>query len=66
MTKKAIENILVACEVDLAELKRDAIRIYEFEDCKSVSVNKMLVNRIRKNINSRLLWLEATGGEINL
>lgn len=66
MEKKAIENILIACEVDLAELKRDAIRIYEFENYKSVSVNKMLVNRIRKNINSRLLWLEATGGETNL
>lgn len=57
MTRKEIENIFIACEIDLAELKRDAIRVYEYKDYKSVTVNKMLVNRIRKNINSRLLRL---------
>lgn len=52
-----IEKIFVACEVDLQELKESAIEVYSFQNYEKVTVNKMLVNRIRKNINSRLLRL---------
>ena len=52
-----IEKIFVACEVDLQELKENAIEVYRFQNYEKVTVNKMLVNRIRKNINSRLLRL---------
>lgn len=50
-----IEKIFIACEVDLQELKESAIEVYRFQNYEKVTVNKMLVNRIRKNINSRLL-----------
>ncbi len=52
-----IEKIFVACEVDLQELKESAIEVYSFQNYEKVTVNKMLVNRIRTNINSRLLRL---------
>lgn len=52
-----IEKIFIACDVDLQELKESAIEVYKFQNYESVTINKMLVNRIRKNINSRLLRL---------
>lgn len=57
LDQKDIENIFIACEVDLRELKENAIEVYKFQDYEKAMVNKMLVNRIRKNINSRLLRL---------
>lgn len=59
MTIKEVEKLLLACEVDFEELEQNIFR--NQSDAKkddSADINAMLINRIRKNINSRLLNIE--------
>lgn len=59
MTVKEVEKLLLACEVDFEELEQNIFR--NQSDAKkddSADINAMLINRIRKNINSRLLNIE--------
>lgn len=59
MKIKEVEKLLSACEVDFEELKNNMFRnpLYAKED-DSADINAMLINRIRKNINSRLFEIE--------
>lgn len=59
MTIKEVEKLLLACEVDFEELKQNIFR--NQSDTKkddNADINAMLINRIRKNINSRLFQIE--------
>lgn len=59
MTVKEVEKLLLACEVDFEELEQNIFR--NQSDAKkddSADINAMLINRIRKNINSRLYQIE--------
>lgn len=59
MTIKEVEKLLLACEVDFKELEQNIFR--NQSDAKkedSADINAMLINRIRKNINSRLYQIE--------
>lgn len=59
MTIKEIEKLLLACEVDFEELEQNIFR--NQSDAKkddNADINAMLINRIRKNINSRLFQIE--------
>lgn len=59
MTIKEVEKLLLACEVDFEELEQNIFR--NQSDAKkedSADINAMLINRIRKNINSRLYKIE--------
>lgn len=59
MTIKEVEKLLLACEVDFKELEQNIFR--NQSDAKkddNADINAMLINRIRKNINSRLFQIE--------
>lgn len=60
MTIKEVEKLLLACEVDFKELEQNIFR--NQSDAKkddNADINAMLINRIRKNINSRLYQIET-------
>ena len=59
MKIKEVEKLLLACEVDFEELK-DSIFRNQSDASKNdnADINAMLINRIRKNINSRLFMIE--------
>ena len=59
MKIKEVEKLLLACEVDFKELEQNIFR--NLSDAKgddNADINAMLINRIRKNINSRLYQIE--------
>ncbi|MDU4209179.1 MAG: hypothetical protein E7H98_04560 [Finegoldia magna] len=59
MTIKEVEKLLLACEVDFEELEQNIFR--NQSDAKkddNADINAMLINRLRKNINSRLYKIE--------
>lgn len=59
MTIKEVKKLLLACEVDFKELEDNIFR--NQSDAKkddNADINAMLINRIRKNINSRLYKIE--------
>ena len=59
MTIKEVEKLLLACEVDFEELKQNIFRNQsDASKNDSADINAMLINRIRKNINSRLYQIE--------
>lgn len=59
MKRVEFEKIVSACELDLQELKNEGWRdLYKIFGENHFDINYSLVNRIRKNINSRLLRLE--------
>lgn len=59
MTIKEVEKLLLACEVDFEELKNNIFRNNsDAKEDDSADINAMLINRIRKNINSRLYQIE--------
>lgn len=60
MTIKEVEKLLLACEVDFEELEQNIFR--NQSDAKkddNADINAMLINRLRKNINSRLYQIES-------
>lgn len=62
MTIKEVEKLLLACKVDFKELEQNVFR--NQSDAKkddNADINAMLINRIRKNINSRLFMIENGG-----
>lgn len=59
MTIKEVEKLLLACEVDFKELEQNIFRNpSDASEDDNADINAMLINRIRKNINSRLLNIE--------
>lgn len=59
MTIKEVEKLLLACEVDFEELEQNIFRNQsDASEDDNADINAMLINRIRKNINSRLLNIE--------
>ena len=59
MTIKEVEKLLLACEVDFEELEKKIFR--NQSDAKkddNADINAMLINRVRKNINSKLYKIE--------
>lgn len=59
MTIKEVEKLLLACEVDFKELEDDIFRNQsDAKEDDNADINAMLINRIRKNINSRLYQIE--------
>lgn len=59
MTIKEVEKLLLACEVDFEELKSNIFRNQSnASEDDNADINAMLINRIRKNINSRLYQIE--------
>ena len=59
MTSKEVEKLLLACEVDFKELEQNIFRNQsDAKEDDSADINAMLINRIRKNINSRLYQIE--------
>lgn len=59
MTIKQVEKLLLACEVDFEELKSNIFRNQsDAKEEDNADINAMLINRIRKNINSRLYQIE--------
>lgn len=59
MTIKEVEKLLLACEVDFKELEQNIFRNQsDASQDDSADINAMLINRIRKNINSRLFQIE--------
>lgn len=59
MKIKEIEKLISACEVDFEELKENIYRnSYHDKEDDNANINAMLINRIRKNINSRLYKIE--------
>ena len=59
MTIKEVEKLLLACEVDFEELEQNIFRNQsDASKDDSADINAMLINRIRKNINSRLFQIE--------
>ena len=59
MTIKEVGKLLLACEVDFEELKSNIFRNQsDAKEDDNADINAMLINRIRKNINSRLFQIE--------
>lgn len=59
MTIKEVEKLLLACEVDFEELEQNIFRNQsDASEDDNADINAMLINRIRKNINSRLYQIE--------
>ena len=59
MKIKEVEKLLLACEVDFKELKDNLFRnSWDAKEDDNADINAMLINRIRKNINSRLFEIE--------
>ncbi len=59
MTVKEVEKLLLACEVDFEELEQNIFRNQsDASEDDNADINAMLINRIRKNINSRLYKIE--------
>lgn len=59
MTIKEVEKLLLACEVDFEELKSNIFRNQsDASEDDNADINAMLINRVRKNINSRLYQIE--------
>ena len=59
MKIKEVEKLLSACEVDFEELKNNMFRNpSDAKEDDNADINAMLINRIRKNINSRLYEIE--------
>ena len=59
MKIKEVEKLLSACEVDFEELKNNMFRNpWDAKEDDNADINAMLINRIRKNINSRLFEIE--------
>lgn len=59
MTIKEVEKLLLACEVDFEELEQNMFRNQsDAKENDNADINAMLINRIRKNINSRLYQIE--------
>lgn len=59
MTIKEVEKLLSACEVDFEELEQNIFRNQsDAKEDDNADINTMLINRIRKNINSRLYQIE--------
>ncbi|MDO4605238.1 MAG: hypothetical protein Q4B23_05930 [Helcococcus sp.] len=59
MKIKEVEKIISACEVDFEELKKNAFRnSSNAKEDDYADINAMLIQRIRKNINSRLYEIE--------
>lgn len=59
MTIKEVEKLLLACEVDFKELEQNIFRNQaNASEDDNADINAMLINRIRKNINSRLYQIE--------
>lgn len=59
MTIKEVEKLLLACEVDFEELEQNIFRNQSnAREDDNADINAMLINRIRKNINSRLYQIE--------
>lgn len=59
MTIKEVEKLLLACEVDFEELEQNIFRNQsDAKEDDNADINAMLINRIRKNINSRLFQIE--------
>ena len=59
MTIKEAEKLLLACEVDFKELEQNIFRNQsDASEDDNADINAMLINRIRKNINSRLYQIE--------
>lgn len=60
MTIKEVEKLLLACEVDFKELEDNIFRNQsDAKEDDNADINAMLINRIRKNINSRLYKIES-------
>lgn len=59
MKTKEVEKLLLACEVDFEELEQNIFRNQsDAKEDDNADINAMLINRIRKNINSRLYKIE--------
>lgn len=59
MKIKEVEKLLSACEVDLEDLKNNMfLNPSNAKEDDRADINSMLVNMIRKDINSRLLEIE--------
>ncbi len=59
MTIKEVEKLLLACEVDFEELQQNIFRNQsDAKEDDNADINAMLINRVRKNINSRLYQIE--------
>lgn len=59
MKIKEVEKLISACEVDFEELKENIYRNCDkTKEDSHADINAMLINRIRKNINSRLYNIE--------
>lgn len=59
MKIKEVEKLLLACEVDFEELEQNIFRNQsDASEDDNADINAMLINRIRKNINSRLYQIE--------
>lgn len=59
MLIKEVEKLLLACEVDFEELEQNIFRNkWDTKEDDNADINAMLINRIRKNINSRLYQIE--------
>lgn len=59
MTIKEVEKLLLACEVDFKELEDNIFRNqWDASEDDNADINAMLINRVRKNINSRLYKIE--------
>lgn len=60
MRIKEVEKLLLACEVDFKELEQNIFRNQSnAKEDDNADINAMLINRIRKNINSRLYQIET-------
>lgn len=60
MTIKEVGKLLSACEVDFEELEKNIFRNQaDASEDDNADINAMLINRIRKNINSRLYQIET-------
>ncbi len=60
MTIKEVGKLLSACEVDFEELEQNMFRNQSnAREDDNADINAMLINRIRKNINSRLYQIET-------
>ncbi|MDU5923398.1 MAG: hypothetical protein E6Z12_04265 [Finegoldia magna] len=59
MTIKEVEKLLLACEIDFDELLDNILRNpSDAKEDDNADINAMLINRVRKNINSRLYKIE--------
>ena len=60
MTIKEVGKLLSACKVDFEELEQNIFRNQSnAREDDNADINAMLINRIRKNINSRLYQIET-------